>query len=130
MTLATAGAALFARVSAARCFPWFMAVGIAATVGVFFASTPFAFLACVFVAALATANSFGMCMGLALGRSPGKANEITALMVMAICGGGIVAPALGVVQRTAGAPALTWVLVACLVYLLALSVAAFRSSGR
>ena len=63
-TLAAAGgAALFAKVSAARCFPWAMGLGIVATVGMLFAGTPTVFLACVFVAALATANSFGMCMG-------------------------------------------------------------------
>ena len=37
--------------------------------------------------ALMTANSFGMCMGLAIATFPDKANEITSLMVMAIVGG-------------------------------------------
>jgi fucose permease len=128
---AIGGAALFAKVSAAKCFPWCMGLGIVATAGIFVAGTPFAFLACVFVAALATANSFGMCMGLALDRVPEKANEITSLMVMAIVGGGIVTPILGIVQgSSAGAAGVVGVLLACLGYLLALGVFAGRSSGK
>ena len=142
---AIGGAALFAKVSAAKCFPWCMGLGIVATAGIFVAGglgivatagifvagTPFAFLACVFVAALATANSFGMCMGLALDRVPEKANEITSLMVMAIVGGGIVTPILGIVQGSrAGAAGVVGVLLACLGYLLALGVFAGRSTGK
>ena len=124
---AIGGAALFAKVSAAKCFPWCMGLGILATAGIFFAGTPFVFLACVFVAALATANSFGMCMGLALDKVPEKANEITSLMVMAIVGGGIVTPVLGIVQGSAGATGVVCVLLACLAYLFALGIFAGRA---
>ena len=127
---AIGGAALFAKVSAAKCFPWCMGLGILATAGIFFAGTPFVFLACVFVAALATANSFGMCMGLALDKVPEKANEITSLMVMAIVGGGIVTPVLGFVQSSsAGATGIVCVLLACLAYLFALGLFAGRASA-
>jgi len=119
---AICGVALFAKVSAAKCFPWCMGVGIAATAGIFFAGSPIAFLACVFLAALATANSFGMCMGLALDRVPEKANEIASLMVMAIVGGGIVTPLLGVAQKTAGAAGIVCVLLICLAYLFSLGL--------
>ena len=127
---AIGGAALFAKVSAAKCFPWCMGLGILATAGIFFAGTPFVFLACVFVAALATANSFGMCMGLALDKVPEKANEITSLMVMAIVGGGIVTPVLGFVQgSSAGATGVVCVLLACLAYLFALGLFAGRKAA-
>lgn len=123
---AIGGAALFSRVSAARCFPWCMGLGIAATVGMLFSGSPLVFLVCVFVAALATANSFGMCMGLALDRVPEKANEITSLMVMAIVGGGVVTPLLGFAQKLAGAVGIVCVLLSCLAYLLALGLFAGR----
>lgn len=119
---AIGGAALFAKVSAAKCFPWCMGIGIAATAGIFFAGSPIAFLACVFLAALATANSFGMCMGLALDRVPEKANEIASLMVMAIVGGGVVTPLLGVAQKTVGAAGIVCVLLFCLAYLFSLGL--------
>ena len=128
---AIGGAALFAKVSAAKCFPWCMGLGILATAGIFLAGTPFVFLACVFLAALATANSFGMCMGLALDKVPEKANEITSLMVMAIVGGGIVTPVLGFVQSSsAGATGIVCVLLACLAYLFVLGLFAGRSSTK
>ena len=119
---AIGGAVLFARISAARCFPWFMGIGLIATAGIFLAATPFMFLICVFVAAIATANSFVMCMGLALDRVPEKANEITSLMVMAIVVGGVVTPIIGFAQTMVGSVGVVIVLLACLAYLFALGV--------
>ena len=127
---ALSGAFIFARVSAAKCFPWAMGVGLVATVAIRFAPTPTAFLVCVFVAALATANSFGMCMGLAIDRVPEKANEITALMVMAIVGGAVVTPVIGFAQGVLGATGIMIVLAACIAYLLGLGVFASCGGGR
>jgi fucose permease len=119
---ALAGAVVFAKVSAAKCFPWAMGIGVLSTAGIFFAPNPTVFLVCVFVAALMTANSFGMCMGLAIDHEPAKANEITALMVMAIVGGAVVTPVVGYAQGAFGAAGILTVLMACLAYLLALGV--------
>jgi len=119
---ALVGAVVFAKVSAAKCFPWAMGIGVLATAGIFFAPNPTVFLVCVFVAALMTANSFGMCMGLAIDHEPAKANEITALMVMAIVGGAVVTPVVGYAQGAFGAAGILTVLLACLAYLLALGV--------
>ena len=95
-TLATAaGAALFVRFSPVKCFPWCMGLCILAVVAFFVCSGPVAFLCCVFVASVASANTFVMCMGIALDKLPEKANEITSLMVMAIAGGAVVPPVLG-----------------------------------
>ena len=99
---AFAGAVVFAKVSAAKCFPWCMGLGLAATAVIPFVNSPFAFLSVVAFVAFLTANSFGMCMGLAIERFPAKANEITSLMVMAIVGGGIVSALLGFAQSVFG----------------------------
>lgn len=120
------GAIVFAKVSAAKCFPWCMGVGIAATAAILFVGTPLAFLVCVFVVALMTANSFGMCMGLAIDKVPEKTNEITALMVMAIVGGGLVSALLGVAQTAFGAAGIVGVLLACIGYLFLLGLFAQR----
>ena len=116
------GAIVFAKVSAAKCFPWCMLAGLAATAAIPFVGSPVAFLACVFAVALMTANSFGMCMGLAIGKVPDKANEITALMVMAIVGGGLVSALLGVAQRAFGPSGIVGVLLVCIAYLFALGL--------
>ena len=116
------GAIVFAKVSAAKCFPWCMGVGIAATAAIPFVGTPVVFLVLVFIVALMTANSFGMCMGLAIDKVPEKTNEITALMVMAIVGGGIVSAILGVAQKAFGAFGIVAVLLVCIGYLFALGL--------
>lgn len=116
------GAFLFAKVSPARCFPWSAALGVLGTAGLFFCPDPTSFLVCVFLAALGLANTFGMCMGLAINRLPEKTNEVSALVVMSISGGGVVSIALGAVQQRFGANGITCVLLACLLYLLALGV--------
>ena len=127
-TLATAGGAvLFARIPPVKCFPWCIGLSLLAVGGIFACPGPFAFLACVFAAALASANTFGMCMGIALDRMPEKANEITALMVMAIAGGAVVSPILGFAQKRAGCAGLVWVLLACLAYQAVLSIVMQRS---
>ena len=89
---------------------------------IFFAPTWIVFLVCVFVASLGLANTFGMCMGLAINRRPEKTNEVSALVVMAIAGGGVVTPALGLVQGASGVFGCVWVLLACLAYLFALGL--------
>jgi fucose permease len=104
-----------------------MGLGLAATAAIPFVSTPFAFLSVVAFVALLTANSFGMCMALAIGRFPNKANEISSLMVMAIVGGGLVSAVLGFAQESFGPVGIVATLGGCLAYLFALGLFA---SGR
>lgn len=122
------GAIVFAKISAAKCFPWCMGVGILATAAIHLVGSPIAFLVLVFVIALATANSFGMCMGLAMDKMPEKANEITSLMVMAIVGGGLVSALIGAAQKAFGATGILSILMVCIAYLLALGLFASKGS--
>ena len=123
---AFAGAVVFAKVSAAKCFPWCMGLGLAATAAIPFVPSPFAFLSVVAFVAFLTANSFGMCMGLAIERFPAKANEITSLMVMAIVGGGIVSALLGFAQSVFGPAGIVVTLGLCIAYLFGLGLFASR----
>ena len=126
MIAAFVGSILFARISAAKCFPWAVGVSVLAVLGLFMAPNPTAFLVLVFISALGFANTFGMCMGLAIDRVPEKANEISALMVMAIAGGGLITFAMGAAQSHFGASGITCVLLACLLYLMGLGIVAAR----
>ena len=121
-TAALLGAVVFAKISAAKCFPWCMGAGLLATAAIPFVGAPQAFLVCVFIVALMTANSFGMCMGLAIDKVPEKTNEITSLMVMAIVGGGIVSALLGAAQKAYGATGIVAVLTCCIGYLFLLGL--------
>ncbi len=120
------GAIVFAKISAAKCFPWCMGFGLVATAAIPFVPSPFAFLSVVAFVAFLTANSFGMCMGLAIERFPAKANEITSLMVMAIVGGGIVSALLGFAQSVFGHAGIVVTLGLCIAYLFALGLFASR----
>lgn len=119
---AFAGAVLFAKVSAAKCFPWFMGLGLLATAAIPFVPTAIAFLAIVAFVALMTANSFGMCMALAIERFPSKANEISSLMVMAIVGGGIVSAVLAFAQARFEHVGIVATLGVCIAYLFVLGL--------
>ncbi len=119
---AFAGAVVFSRISAARCLPWCMGSGLAATLAIPLAPSPFAFLSIVAAVAFLTANSFGMCMSLAIGRDPSKANEITSLMVMAIVGGGIVSAVLGAAQKAFGPIGIVLTLASSFAYLFGLGL--------
>lgn len=125
---ALGGAVLFAKISAAKCFPWCMGLGLAATAAIPFAPSPVVFLGIVAFVALLTANSFGMCMGLAIERVPERANEISALMVMSIVGGGVVSAVLGFAQSAFGPVGIVATLAVCIAYLFALG--AYASSHR
>jgi fucose permease len=116
------GAFVFARVSAAKCLPWAMGLGLVVILLIPLASSAFTFFVLVALMALFTANSFGMCMGLAIEKNPAKANEITSLMVMAIVGGGIISAILGVAEKAYGPIAIVFVLSACLAYLFVLGI--------
>lgn len=127
MLAAFAGSIVFARISAARCFPWSVGLAVGATAGLFFAPNPTVFLVLVFLSSFGFANTFGMCMGLAINHRPERTNEISALVVMAISGGGLVKIAFGALRGSLGPAGIVWTLLACLVYLLALGVFATRS---
>ena len=124
---AFAGAVLFACVSPARCFPYLMGAGVLGTVAMAFLGSPIAFLAAVFVVALLTGNSFGLCMGQAIDRFPKQANGISALMVMAIVGGGAVSALFAPVQRAWGPVGILAILAGCLAYL---TLAGLFAGGR
>ncbi|MBR3924202.1 MAG: hypothetical protein IKJ45_13875 [Kiritimatiellae bacterium] len=91
--------------------------------------SPAAFLSVVAFMAFLTANSFGMCMALAIGRFPEKANEISSLMVMAIVGGGIVSAVLGFAQSALGPVGIVITLGVCIAYLFALGLFACRGNS-
>jgi fucose permease len=69
-------------------------------------------------------------MGLAIERFPAKANEITALMVMAIVGGWIVSAVLGFAQSQFGPAGIVATLALCIAYLFCLGMFASVKGGK
>ena len=117
-----AGAFVFARIRPARCFPWTVGLCLAGTVAAWLAPTPVLFLAAVFAASFGLANTFGICFGLAMAHRPDRTDEASALMVMAIAGGGVVSIAFGFAQTAFGVAGLFGVLLVPIAYMMVLAL--------
>ena len=65
---------------------------------------------------LASGNLFPLVFALTIDKLPERANEISALMIMAVVGGAIIPPIMGVVNSAAGISASFIVLLLCAIY--------------
>ena len=79
-------------------------------------------LVAIFIAGLGFGNLFPLVFSIAINRMPDRSNEIAGLMVMAIVGGAVVPPIVGVVSSNMGVTASLFVLVACIVYVLGVAL--------
>ena len=71
----------------------------------------------IFMAGLGSANLFPLIFAITLGKFPGRGNEISGLMVMAIAGGAFIPPVMGLLSASFGAVASFGLLVAGMVYM-------------
>lgn len=117
------GALLLAKVSSRKFFLWSSVIGLASILGLIFAPTPMTAMVIIFIIGLGVANIFPLIFSITVGKYPTRANEISGLMIMAVSGGAAIPPLMGWIQDTTGkaTPAI-FVLVACAVFLLGLSL--------
>lgn len=117
------GALLLAKVSSNKFFFWSSILGLTAILGLIFAPTSMTAMIIIFIIGLGVANIFPLIFSITVGKYPLRANEISGLMIMAVSGGAAIPPLMGWIQDTTGeATATIFVLVACAVYLLVLSL--------
>ncbi|MCD6597688.1 MAG: MFS transporter, partial [Bacteroidales bacterium] len=76
----------------------------------------------IFMVGLGSGNLFPLIFSIALEKMPNRANEISGLMIMAISGGAIIPPIMGVLSTNVSIVASLMVLVVCLVYILWASI--------
>ena len=76
----------------------------------------------IFMVGLASGNLFPLIFAITLEKMPDRANEISGLMIMAISGGAIIPPLMGVMSANIGMIASLMVLVVCMLYILAASM--------
>lgn len=116
------GALLLVRISPRRFLILSMAVAIVA-LGLFMTAGQVAVLfAALFVLGLCCSNIFAIAFSAALGAAPGRADEVSALMIMGVAGGALLPPLMGVVADWSGQWASLFVPGAALVYMLAAAV--------
>ncbi len=118
-----AGALLLAKIASRKFFIWSSILGLIAILGLIFAPTSMTAMIIIFIIGLGVANIFPLIFSITVGKYPLRANEISGLMIMAVSGGAAIPPLMGWIQDTTGtATATIFVLVACAVYLLVLSL--------
>ncbi|MGB2144092.1 MAG: MFS transporter [Flavobacteriaceae bacterium] len=76
----------------------------------------------IFVIGLGTSNIFPLIFSIAAQKLPARVNEISGLMIMAIIGGAIIPPFMGLVSSTIGVLESFYILLIAFIYLLTLSL--------
>jgi len=80
----------------------------------------------IFMVGLASGNLFPLIFAITLGKMPDRANEISGLMIMAISGGAIIPPLMGIMSANVGMIASLLVLVVCMLYIVGASLYALK----
>jgi FHS family L-fucose permease-like MFS transporter len=84
---------------------------------------------CIFIIGSGTANLFPLIFSTAVAKMPGRINEISGLMIMAIAGGAFLPPVMGLVSTLFGVLSSFFVLLIALLYILVISLYAARAGN-
>ncbi len=117
-----AGAILLTKISTGKFFMWTSLLGIICLTAIVLIKSSAMAWALVFLIGLAVANIWPLVFSIVIGRYPGKSNEISGLVMMAISGGAVIPLLVGWVSDISNIALGMTILIACMVYLWAVSV--------
>lgn len=117
-----AGALLLTKISSRRFFMWTSLLGILFLILILLVKTPSLAWGFVFLIGLAVANIWPLVFSIAVEKYPDRNNEISGLMMMAISGGAVIPLLVGYLSDVSSIAVGMSVLIACMVYLAAVSV--------
>lgn len=123
-----AGALILTKLSSAKGFLYSALLSVIAIAIFLFIPSKTAAWGLVFVIGLGVANIFPLVFSLTIQKYPERSNEISGLMMMAICGGAAIPPIMGWVSDYLGVTLGMGVLLLCAAYLLIVSVICSRSA--
>jgi fucose permease len=122
------GAILLARLSTRRFFLWSAILGLISILAFIFAPGDTIAIGLIFVIGLGVANIFPIMYSLTVEKYSLRANEISGLMIMAICGGAVLPLLMGwISDMTGNITSAMMVLVAAISYLLFVSLLSAKS---
>jgi len=98
------------------------AIALLSVILMLFAPSSTVGLISIFLIGLGSGNLFPLIFSIAVNKMPERSNEISGLMIMAICGGAFVPPVMGWISKEYGTLISLLVLVMCMVYLFTISV--------
>jgi len=87
-------------------------------VGMILAPTPLIGKIFIFMAGMGSGNLFPLIFSITVNKMPERVNEISGLMIMAVSGGAIIPPLMGLVSQNLGGSASIFVVIGCMVYIL------------
>lgn len=117
-----AGALLLTRISSRKFFMWTSLLGIICLVAILLIPSPAIAWGLVFMIGLAVANIWPLVFSIAVEKYPARSNEISGLMMMAICGGAVIPLVIGWVSDLSNVAFGMSVLIICMIYLFAVSL--------
>ncbi|HAX93223.1 MAG TPA: MFS transporter [Bacteroidales bacterium] len=117
-----AGAILLTKISTGKFFMWTSLLGIICLTAIVLIKSSAMAWVLVFLIGLAVANIWPLVFSIVIGRYPGKSNEISGLVMMAISGGAVIPLLVGWVSDISNIALGMTILIACMVYLWAVSV--------
>jgi FHS family L-fucose permease-like MFS transporter len=117
-----AGALLLTRIPSRNFFMWTSVLGIICLVIILLSKTHIAAWILVFMIGLAVANIFPLVFSITVEKYPARSNEISGLMMMAISGGAVIPLLIGWISDLSNIAVGMTVLIACMVYLLSVSI--------
>lgn len=112
-----AGALLLTRIGSRQFFLWTSVLGILSILAILQIPSQAAAWVLVFVIGLTVANIFPLVFSIAVEKFPQRTNEISGLMMMAICGGAVIPLLMGWVSDMSGPAMGMSVLIVCMVIL-------------
>lgn len=121
-----AGALLLTRIRSRQFFLWTSVAGIAAIVAILMIPAQVAAWVLVFIIGLTVANIFPLVFSIAVEKYPERSNEISGLMMMAICGGAVIPLLMGWITDTSSPAWGMSVLIACMSVLALIALYAIR----
>jgi fucose permease len=117
-----AGAILLTKISTGKFFMWTSLLGIICLTAIVLVKSSAMAWVLVFLIGLAVANIWPLVFSIVIGRYPGKSNEISGLVMMAISGGAVIPLLVGWISDISNIALGMTILIACMVYLWVVSV--------
>jgi FHS family L-fucose permease-like MFS transporter len=117
-----AGAIMLTRISSRKFFMWTSILGILCLVTILLIKSTAMAWVLVFLIGLAVANIWPLVFSIAVEKYPTRSNEISGLMMMAISGGAVIPFLIGWISDLSSIAIGMSILIACMIYLCAVSV--------
>ncbi|OFY64637.1 MAG: hypothetical protein A2V64_13305 [Bacteroidetes bacterium RBG_13_43_22] len=124
-----AGAIILTRFSSSKFFMWSSLLGIVCLVLIILVKSTILAWVLVFMIGLAVANIWPLVFSITIGKYPDRSNEISGLMMMAICGGAVIPLLVGWIGDLSNLAVGMLILLACMIYLWAVSIYCVRKQS-